>query len=210
MIVGLTGGIGSGKSAAANFFEQLGVTVIDADIASRKVVEPNSYGLQKIVEHFGDKILNTNDDGNSPHLNRMALRNIIFSNEDERQWLNQLLHPLIKQWMDEQIQDATSAYAIKVIPLLVEGKLVEGNHQQQVDRILVIESDPSLQSLRVQSRDNISNDDVKNIMSSQASNNERDAISDDKIINNSSLQDLELDVEKMHNKYLKLVATHSN
>jgi len=211
MIVGLTGGIGSGKSAAASFFENLGVTVVDADVASRKVVEPGSVGLDKIVEHFGHKIL-LNDDkdnivGMSPCLDRKTLRNIIFSDESERLWLNQLLHPLIKKWMDEQINIANPlyGYAIKVIPLLVES-----NNQQQVDRILVIESDTSTRSARVQFRDETSAADVQKIIASQATDKQRDAMCDDKIINNSSLEDLELAVEKMHNQYIKLAANHLN
>jgi len=198
MIVGLTGGIGSGKSAAANLFAELGVTIVDADIASRKVVEPGQNALKELVKHFGDEILISND---KPSLDRQKLRTIVFSNAKERQWLNNLLHPLIRNYMDTQVADATSSYVIKVIPLLVESKL-----QQQVDRVLVIDVPEETQIARVSSRDKATNKEVEMIMKSQASRKARLAASNDVIINNSTIDALEIAVKKMHNKYLKLAA----
>jgi len=197
LIVGLTGGIGSGKSAAADIFYQLGVTIIDADLASRKVVAPGQPALQKLVAHFGSDILDTTTSIAS--LDRQKLRTIIFEKPNEREWLNNLLHPLIRKQMDEEITEATSSYVIKVIPLLVEAEL-----KSQVDRILVIDVPVETQLARVMTRDNSPEEEAKNILSSQATREERLNASDDVISNNSSLEDLEKAVKRMHNKYLKL------
>lgn len=196
LVIGLTGGIGSGKSAAATLFEQLDVTIVDADITSRQVVEPGTYALEQLVEHYGDEIL-TSEVPSS--LDRQKLRDIIFSNPDERQWLNNLLHPLIRDYMDAEVAKAQSPYVIKVIPLLVESKL-----QQQVDRILVIDVPEETQIQRVTSRDKVSFIDAKKILQSQASREQRLKASDDVITNNTSIDDLEIAVKKMHNIYLQL------
>ena len=205
LVIGLTGGIGSGKSAAATLFEQLDVTIVDADIASRKVVEPGTYALQQLVEHYGSDIL-TSDIPTSERpstLDRQKLRDIIFSNPDERQWLNNLLHPIIRDYMDEQVAKAQSPYVIKVIPLLVESEL-----QQQVDRILVIDVPEETQIQRVTYRDKVSFSDAKKILQSQASRKQRLKVSDDVIINNSTIDNLEIAVKKMHNMYLQLAAEY--
>ncbi|MCP3673592.1 MAG: dephospho-CoA kinase [Gammaproteobacteria bacterium] len=196
LVIGLTGGIGSGKSAAATLFEQLGVTIVDADIASRKVVEPGSYALQQLVEHYGSDILTPETPS---ELDRQKLRNIIFSNPDERQWLNNLLHPLIRDYMNEEVANAQSHYVIKVIPLLVESKL-----QQQVDRVLVIDVPEETQIQRVTYRDMVSISDTKKILKSQASREQRLIASDDIIINDTTIENLEVAVKKMHNTYLQL------
>ncbi len=200
LVIGLTGGIGSGKSAAATLFQQLGVTTVDADIASRKVVEPGSYALEQLVGHYGSDILTSEI---PPALDRQKLRDIIFSNPDERQWLNNLLHPLIRDYMDEEVARAQSPYVIKVIPLLVESKL-----QQQVDRVLVIDVPEETQIQRVTARDNVSSIDAMKILQSQASREQRLKASDDVIINNSTINDLEIAVKKMHNMYLQLTAEY--
>jgi len=198
LVIGLTGGIGSGKSAAAELFSKLGVTVIDADIAARKVVEPGTYALQEIISHFGDDILG-NTLTSEPSLDRKKLRTLIFSNPEQRIWLNNLLHPLIRDWMDDKVAQSTSSYVIKVIPLLIESEL-----QQQVDRILVIDVLEQTQIERATARDNSSSDEIEKIIQSQAKRKERLAMCHDVINNNSSLLDLENAVKKMHNKYLKI------
>ena len=152
LVIGLTGGIGSGKSVAATLFENLGVTIVDADVASRKVVAPGQPALKSLVEHFGDSILISSS---TPSLDRQKLRAIIFSNPKERQWLNNLLHPLIRDYMDNEVAKATSNYVIKVIPLLVESEL-----QQQVNRILLIDVPEETQIERVANRDNSTIDDI--------------------------------------------------
>jgi dephospho-CoA kinase len=210
LVIGLTGGIGSGKTAAADYFQKLGVNIVDADIAARKVVEPGQPALDELVKHFGQEILNPPSDGtqeksakpNSKSLNRQALRSIVFSNQEQLTWLNNFMHPLIRDWMDSETQHATSAYVIKVIPLLTESAL-----KQQVDRILVIDVPTETQIERVSKRDNSSATEIQQIMQSQSTRENRLSFADDVISNNSSLEALEISVKKMHNKYLKLAAT---
>lgn len=210
LVIGLTGGIGSGKTAAADYFQKLGVNIIDADIAARKVVEPGQPALDELVKHFGQEILNPPSDGtqeksakpNSKSLNRQALRSIVFSNQEQLTWLNNFMHPLIRDWMDSETQHATSAYVIKVIPLLTESAL-----KQQVDRILVIDVPTETQIERASKRDNSSATEIQQIMQSQSTRENRLSFADDVISNNSSLEALEISVKKMHNKYLKLAAT---
>jgi len=197
LIVGLTGGIGSGKSAAADIFNQLGVTIIDADLASRKVVAEGQPALQKLAEHFGKDILTASGSGLA--LDRRKLRSIIFEQPKEREWLNNLLHPLIRKYMDDEVTKSTSSYVIKVIPLLVEAGL-----KNQVDRILVIDVPEATQQKRVLARDSSSQQEINNIIQSQASREDRLKAADDVIINDSSLDDLEKAVKTMHNTYLKL------
>jgi len=198
LIIGLTGGIGSGKSAAADFFSQLGVTIVDADLASRKVVAPGQPALHALKEHFGTDILINSPKGEI--LDREKLRSIIFTHPEERDWVNNLLHPLIRQQMDEEVAHATSSYVIKVVPLLIET-----GQKNQVHRILVIDVSEDIQRLRVEARDCSSIKEINSIINSQATREERIEAADDIIVNNSSLTDLELAVKKMHNKYMKLI-----
>ena len=198
LVVGLTGGIGSGKSAAAKLFQNLGVTVIDADIVARKVVQPGQPALQAIVDHFGEDILNAKGD---PSLNRQKLRSLIFSNSEHRLWLNNLLHPLIREIMQTAVNESTSSYCIQVIPLLLESGL-----QDQVDRVLVIDVPKSVQINRVLLRDESSDEEVDKIIQSQISREERLALSDDIITNDSNIDELEKAVNSMNNKYLRIAA----
>ena len=195
LVIGLTGGIGSGKSAAADFFERLDIDIIDADIAARKVIEPGEAGLDGLIAHFGTNILNSDKS-----LDRQKLRLIIFSDPNELEWLNSYMHPLIRDWMDKQTQQASSNYVIKVIPLLTES-----NIKQSVDRVLVIDVPTETQIKRVSKRDKSSAEEVRNILASQASREQRLSIADDVIVNDSSYADLELEVKKMHQKYLNLL-----
>ncbi len=199
LIIGLTGGIGSGKSAAADFFSQLGVTIVDADLASRKVVAPGQPALSALKDHFGTDILINSPKGEI--LDREKLRSIIFAHPEEREWVNSLLHPLIRQQMDEEVAQSTSSYVIKVVPLLIETA-----QKNQVHRILLIDVSKDIQRLRVEARDNSSIEEINSIIKSQATREERIKVADDIIDNNSSVDDLEKAVKKMHNKYMKLIA----
>ena len=145
-IVALTGGIGSGKSTVADAFSRLGITIIDADIIARQVVEPNTPALKAIAEHFGQAIINA--DGT---LNRRQLRECIFSDSAEKAWLNALLHPIIHQETQRQIAEARSPYVLWVVPLLVENQL-----HQKADRVLVIDVAPETQIQRTMMRDHVS------------------------------------------------------
>ena len=193
-IVGLTGGIGSGKTTVANLFADLGITLVDADIVSREVVAPGTIGLTRIAEHFGQSILHENGE-----LNRAALRERIFSTPPEREWLNNLLHPMIRQEMLAQLKKATSPYAILVVPLLFENGL-----DRLVNCTLVVDISPELQTQRTIERDSVSAKQVQNIIGSQASRAEKLSKADDVIDNHGTVSALQSKVALLHNKYLKL------
>ncbi|WP_245921665.1 dephospho-CoA kinase [Bowmanella denitrificans] len=196
MIIGLTGGIGSGKSKVSDLFAAKGIEIIDADILAREVVEPGAPALAKIAQHFGKDMLQA--DG---QLDRRALRQRIFSHPQDKTWLNELLHPLIRQLMQERTAAARSPYCILAIPLLVENQL-----QSLVDRILVVDVEESAQRTRVISRDNVSADQVDAILASQASRSQRLAAADDIIDNNGTINNLIEQVDKLHADYLSQIA----
>ena len=196
--VGLTGGIASGKSAAADIFNELGVCVIKLDDLAREVVSIGTTALTKIHEHFGDEVLQK--DGS---LNRNQLREIIFADETHRQWLETLLHPAIRERQNELIRQASQEnaypYVVIEIPLLVENNLVD-----TVDRVLVIDVSEQTQMLRASERDGVELDQIEAILKSQASREERRAIADDIIANEGSLADLEAKISALHQKYIEL------
>jgi len=196
-LVGLTGGIGSGKSAAADHFAALGVVCVDADIASRALVEPGQPALGAIAEHFGDDILST--DGT---LDRTKLRHLVFADPGERTWLQNLLHPLISDWLRTQIERATSAYVILVNPLLIES----GQHAW-CDRILVVDVAEELQVTRTMARDDNTEDQVRNIINAQADRTARLSFADDVIVNDKDLEHLHRSVEQLHQSYLESCQT---
>ena len=193
-VVGLTGGIGSGKTAASDHFKSLGITIVDADEVSRQVVEPGTPALTKIAEHFGPQVLY---DDNS--LDRRALRNIVFNQPEEKKWLEQLLHPLIGIETFRQLQSSQSPYTIFVSPLLIEI-----GQDKMTQRILVIDAPESEQVSRTVARDDTDNESVKAIMKSQASRSERLKKADDILLNDGSLEDLQEKVEALHRTYLQL------
>lgn len=194
--VALTGGIGSGKSTVADAFSRAGVTVIDADVIARQVVEPGERALALISQHFGPEILLT--DG---ALNRRALREKIFSSPQHKQWVNNLLHPLIQQRTRAEIARATSPYVLWVVPLLVENNL-----QQKADRILVVDVSPETQIARTVLRDNVTREHAQQILDAQASREARLAVADDVINNDGSPQDVVIHVDRLHRQYLKLAS----
>lgn len=196
-IVGLTGGIGSGKTAASDAFAKHGITIVDADIIARQVVEPGQPALHEIAHYFGHDILLDNG-----HLNRIALRQRTFSNEKSRQWLNQLLHPLIRQQMQLQTAAADSAYVILAVPLLIENKL-----QSLVNRVLVIDVPETMQISRASVRDANSQEQIKRIMQSQISRQSRLAAADDVLNNSGDLAQLQAQVDRLHLRYLQLAAS---
>ena len=193
-IVGLTGGIGSGKTAASDFFAQQGITIVDADLVARQVVTPGSHCLAAISEHFGEAVLNP--DGS---LNRRALRQIVFADEQQKQWLNALLHPQIRQQIEHQLAAAQSVYVVLVAPLLLENKL-----DKLCQRILVVDIPESLQVERTTTRDQTDADQVENIMAAQLARQERLQRADDVVDNSGSQQYLQQQLEKLHRHYLQL------
>ena len=196
-VVGLTGGIGSGKTTVANLFAAEGITLVDADIVAREVVAPGSKGLEAIVTHFGAEILTPEGE-----LDRAKLRQRIFSNPEEREWLNQLLHPMIRQEMLAQVEKATSAYVIMVVPLLFENGL-----DRLVNRTLVVDISPELQINRTVKRDNVDASQVNNIINSQLSRSEKLARADDIIDNQGEISALKREVLALHQRYLQLSGT---
>ena len=199
LVIGLTGGIGSGKTKVANLFAELGVTIIDTDQISRDVVEPHQPAWTQIVEHFGNEILEKNNT-----LNRRLLREKIFENDAEREWLENLLHPLIRATMKIQVEKAASPYCIAVIPLLAETK-----PNPLINRVLVIDADETTQIERAKIRDCASTEHIKSIMASQASRAERLKIAHDVIENNGSIDDLKKKVLHMHKYYLDMAAKNT-
>lgn len=198
-VVGLTGGIGSGKSAASRRFEQLGITAVDADVISREVVAPGSEALQAIEQRHGKAILL--DDGS---LDRAALRQKIFSSPEEKAWLEGLLHPLIVNETLRQLEAADSPYVLFVSPLLVES-----GQKVLCQRLLVIDVPEDLQIERTIHRDNNPRDQVERIMASQASREQRLAMADDVICNDRNLKYLEQEVDLLHQRYLSLATEHA-
>ena len=195
MIIGLTGGIGSGKSAAGIEFEKLGITVIDADEIAQKASLKNSKAYKEIVEYFGASILD-----NSQNIDRRKLRNIVFNDDEQKKKLEQILHPAIREDISFAISNSKSPYTIIMVPLIYET-----NSKDNYNRILVIDCDEDIQISRAVARDGASEEDIKKIINSQATKKERLSIADDVISNNSSIEKLSEKVLHLHKNYLELI-----
>lgn len=196
-VVGLTGGIASGKTTVANLFQQhFDIDIVDADIIAREVVDIGSTGLAKIREHFGQSVIQT--DG---ALDRAALRQLIFENEENKQWLNALLHPLIREKMIHDLQHTSSPYALLVVPLLIENKL-----QSLVDRVLVVDVSEEVQIQRTMARDKVSEDQAQAILNAQTNRSTRLALADDIIENSEENNRLLPIITELHKKYLAFSA----
>ncbi len=193
-ILGLTGGIGSGKSAAAERFVELGVHLVDADQAARWVVEPGRPALASIVERFGPGVLL--GDG---QLDRAALRQLIFADPVQRKWLEQLLHPLIGQEIISYLAKAESPYAVYVSPLLIES-----GQYRKVQRVLVVDVPEAVQVARTLARDNTSAEQVQAILKAQLRRDERLAHADDVLVNDGDLAALHGQIDRLHDFYLTL------
>jgi dephospho-CoA kinase len=193
LVIGLTGGIGSGKTTVANIFAQYDIPIIDADKIAHALTQPHTDPFKQIVDHFGPEILHNN------HLDRKKLRAIIFSNAKEKQWLERLLHPIIQNAIEAEIKKITSAYCIAVIPLLIEAETYSF-----IDRILVVDSNKKLQIQRVSLRDHMPAEMIESILNSQVPREHRLTKAHDVIINNGKIEDLYPQVEKLHQKYLGL------
>ena len=191
-VLGLTGGIGSGKSAVADHVQSLGITSADADIAARQVVEPGTEPLRQIAEHFGDEILLA--DGS---LDRARLRGIIFAEAEQRRWLESVTVPAIMQLLEATLQNSTSPYSIL---MLSSGR---GQHPL-IDRHLVVDVTQQTQLARVMARDQTDLAQVQAIIATQPSRETRLDYADDVITNEGSLADLNNAVTALHIKYLEL------
>ena len=195
MIIGLTGGIGSGKSAAGNEFSKLGITVIDADLVAKEAASKYSIAYKNIVDHFGNDILDDFE-----NIDRKKLRDIIFSKPSQKEILESFLHQVIKENITNQILSSKSDYTIIMVPIIFET-----NSMNQYQRILVVDCDEELQISRDIKRDNSNKEDIQKILNSQASREERLSIADEVILNNSSIEFLKQEVLKVHKIYMDLV-----
>lgn len=197
-VVGLTGGIGSGKSEVSRRFEALGICVVDADIIARELVAPHSPALQTIKHHFGETIIDAQG-----ALDRAQLRAIIFAQPEQKIWLENLLHPLVREQTMQQLQAAESPYAILSSPLLLET-----TQWQLADRILVIDTSEDLQLARASARDSNNSAQIQAIMKTQLPRAERCARADDIIANHGNLAELDQQVAQLHATYLSLAQQH--
>lgn len=192
LVVGITGGIGSGKSAVTRCFEQRGITVVDADMVARIIVEPGTPALAAISAHFGPKILQA--DGS---LDRPELRRRVFADPAERAWLEHLTHPLIGQEIVRQLSASTSPYTILSSPLLLDT-----SQHSLVDCVVVVDTPESVQLQRTMQRDGNDEEQVKRIMAAQMGRAGRLERADIVIDNSGSLEELEQTVEELHKEFL--------
>jgi dephospho-CoA kinase len=195
--IGLTGGIASGKSTAQRRLIELGVPVIDADIAARAVVARGQPGLAAVIERFGAGVLTPQGD-----LDRRVLRGLIFQSPEKRRDLEAILHPLIRDHMEEAALAAVGPYLVLSIPLLVES----GTPRDRVDRILVVDADESDQIRRLMSRDSVTADQARAILAAQANRSDRLKAADDILVNTGSVPELRHAVDRLHRRYLELAA----
>jgi dephospho-CoA kinase len=193
-VVGITGGIGSGKTTVTDLFAKYAIEVIDADVIAREVVEPGTPALKAIINKFGQSVLDESDS-----LDRAKLRRLVFNDIEVKNWLNQLLHPAIRRQMLLQTQQAKSDYCLLSVPLLVENKLNE-----QVDRVVIVDVDEPTQLQRTLLRDKTNEKQIRAIMSAQATRQQRLEVADDVIDNHGGIDALFKQVAQLHQYYLQL------
>lgn len=198
LTIGLTGGIGSGKSTVANLFNALGVPVYDTDIIARKLVEPGQPALEEIIATFGKDIIDAKG-----HLDRQKLKQRIFASDEAKDKLEKILHPRIRESLLAKINNCTAPYCIAVIPLLVEK-----HWQTVVDRVLLVDVSEETQIQRTQQRDELTESTVKRIVGSQATRAQRLAVADDVINNDITPDKLQAEIQRLHEKYTKLSRHH--
>jgi len=196
-VVGLTGGIGSGKSAAADEFARLGAAVVDTDAIARELTEPGGAALAHIKALFGEAFV-----APSGAMDRKRMREHVFADAAAKRALEELLHPMIRAEAERRIAQAAAPYVVYVVPLLVES----GSYRTRVDRVLVVDAPEALQLARVRARSGLGEAEVRAIMASQLSRAARLAAADDVIDNGGTIQALRNQVAALHAKYLKLAA----
>jgi dephospho-CoA kinase len=190
--IGLTGGIGSGKSSAAKHFRQLGIDVFDADAIAHELTQTGHPNIAKIAEHFGESILTANG-----ALDRKKLRHIIGTDVEANKWLTDLLHPQIYDRLMQESLNSTSPYCVLMIPLLAESP-----RDYQLDRVVVIDCPVAIQQARAQARDHSSEQAIADIVALQTSREKRLAIADDIITNDQDLQHLYEQIDLLHQRYI--------
>ena len=193
--IGLTGGIGSGKSAVADMLAARGAAIIDTDQISHALTAPGGAAMPEIARVFGNSFLTSEG-----ALNRAVMRERVFSDPDAKRQLEAILHPLISEQTHAQALSAKGDYLVFVVPLLVES----GRWKDRVDRVLVVDCSEALQVERVMRRNQLSAEQVERIMATQASRAERRAVADDVIVNEQPLDALDAEVESLHQRYLSM------
>jgi dephospho-CoA kinase len=199
LVVGLTGGIGSGKTAVSDRFAHYGVPVIDTDLIARELVEPGQPALAEIAAEFGPECLD-----NEGRLNRAHLRQRVFADEADRRRLEAILHPRIRAVARERIAALTTPYCLLVIPLLAETGMTD-----LVDRVLVVDVSEAEQTRRVMARDRIDETQARRILVAQASRSQRLALADEVVENSGDFASLEQQIADLHQHYLQIVADHA-
>jgi dephospho-CoA kinase len=193
-VVALTGGIAAGKTAVSDRFGTLGIDIVDADIAARAVVAPGSAGLTEIINAFGANILDA-----SGNLDRRALRERVFADDDARAQLTAITHPRIRDWMAVELANGRATYALLVIPLLAES-----SHYGWVDRVLVVTAPQSVRVARLMARDQVSQGQAIAALKAQASDDARLQLAHDVIHNAAAASELDAAVLRLHQRYLRL------
>lgn len=197
LVIGLTGGIGSGKSAAADEFARLGATVVDTDAIARELTCPGGAAITSVRRLFGDAYVDS-----SGAMDRRKMRELVFADPAAKQRLEALLHPLIREESQRRIAAAKGPYVVHVVPLLIESP----DYRRRVDRVLVIDCPDQLRLARVRTRSGLTEDEVHRIFSAQATSTERRAAADDLVDNEGSLEELHAQVHALHRRYLELAA----
>ena len=195
LVVGLTGGIGSGKSAAAEEFARLGATVVDTDAIAHELTRPGGAAIPELRRRFGDAFVDS-----SGAMDRSGVRALVFADPEARKKLEALLHPMIRAESERRIASASGTYVVYVVPLLVES----GHHRGRVDRVLVVDCPEEVQLRRVQLRTGLAEDEIRRIIAAQVSRGKRRAAADDLIDNSDTLGALHKQVGALHRKYSAL------
>ncbi len=197
-VVGLTGGIGSGKSAAADAFAALGATVVDTDAIAHALTAPAGAAIEAIRTGFGAEFI---DAGGA--MDRRRMRDLVFADPEAKRRLEALLHPMIRAESARQVAAASGPYAVLVVPLLVES----AGYRERVRRVLVVDCPEALQIARVMQRSNLPGDQVRRIIAAQAKRENRLAVADDVIDNSGSIDALQQQVRELHSRYLALAGS---
>ena len=197
LVVGLTGGIGSGKSAAADEFARLGATVVDTDAIARELTGPGGAAVPEVRRLFGEVFVDASD-----AMDRKRMRDLVFSDAQEKQRLEALLHPMIRAESARRIAAATGPYALLVVPLLIES----AGYRERVGRVLVVDCPEAIQITRVRQRSGLPEEEIRRIIASQVQREKRLAAADDVIDNSGPVSALQQQVRKLHETYLKLAA----
>ncbi|MEK7206931.1 MAG: dephospho-CoA kinase [Pseudomonadota bacterium] len=198
--VGVTGGIGSGKSTVASLFAEQGVPIIDTDVIAHALIEPGLPAYSAIVKAFGQSVLSA-----AKQIDREKLRGIVFEKTGERRKLEAILHPGIRDEVRKQLGGIDKPYCLVVVPLLIESGFTD-----LVDRILVVDADEKTQIERTKARSRMSEPGIRTILAAQANRDDRLRQADDVIVNNTDIEHLRQEVTRLHEYYLKLAVTKSD